>query len=310
MHQGDLESADRMFSERLSFSTAMDNIWSMSNAVFWLLVLRWHQGTFRGCEEMIRDYEANVDRHRARGGGHLAKTFAVAGELKREQGRLEEAARIVGEAVSQVEGSGMPSEVYFCLYYLARVQRSLGRVDEAVATVERAEEISRTFTVLAAMRTAFEVERVRNWLALGDIASAAAWADGHQQSQVESPLNRHLELLSLARVRLAAADSNHARDQALGLLEELISTARLHHWNGLLIETLLLLAKGKLLQFGPQEALSAMDEAVRLAHAGGFFQTIVEEGPQAAELLRGGLDAVTWTDPSLQAYVARVLGAV
>jgi tetratricopeptide (TPR) repeat protein len=288
----------------------MDNIWSMSNAVFWLLVLRRHQGRFSGCEEMIREYEAQLDRHHGRGGAHLAKTFAVVGELRREQGRHEEAARIIGEAVRQVEGSDMPSEVYFCLYYLARVQRSLGRVHDAVATVDRAEEISRTSTVLAAMRTAFEVERVRNWLALGDIASAAAWADRCQHGTAQGPLNRHLELVCLARVRLAAAASNDARDQALSLLEELTSTARLNRWNGLLIETLLLTAKAKLLQSGPREALSVMDEAVRLAHAGGFFQTIVEEGPRTAELLRSGLDAVTWSDPPLQAYVERVLGAV
>jgi len=309
MYQGDLESADRMFSDRLRFSAAMDNIWSMSNAVFWLLVLRRHQGTFAGCEEMIREYEAHLDRHHGRGGGHLAKTFAVVGELMREQGRLEEAARTVGEAVRQVEASGMPSEVYFCLYYLARAQRSLGQVGEATAAVERAAEISRTSTVLAAMRTAFDGERVRNWLALGDVASAVAWADRHRYGDTESPLNRHLELVCLARVRLAAAASIDERDQALGLLEELTATARLHRWNGLLIESLLLLARAKLLRFGPEKALSAMDEAVRLAHAGGFFQTIVEEGPRAADLLRAGLDAMTWADPPLRTYVERILGA-
>jgi ATP/maltotriose-dependent transcriptional regulator MalT len=228
--------------------------------------------------------------------------------LKREQGRLVEAERIVAEAVRQVEGCDMPSEVYFCLYYLARTQRSLGRVDEAVATVERAGEIARTSTVLPAMRTAFEVERARNWLAIGDIESATAWADRRQQSETESPLYRHVELVCVARVRLAATASHDGRDQALGLLEELTATARLNRWNGVLIESLLLLAKGKLLQSGPQAAMSTMDEAVRLAYAGGFFQTIVEEGSHAAELLRAGMDSMAWTDPHLQTYVANVLG--
>ncbi len=310
MYQGGLESADRTFSDFLRFSTAIDNTWAMSYAVFWLLVLRRLQGTFDGCEQMVREFEAHVDRHRSRGSGTLAKTFAVAGELKREQGLLEEALGMAGDAVSQVEGWGMPSEVYFCLYYLARAQRSLGRVDEALATIEKAQEILRTSTVLAAMRTAFEVERVRNWLSVGDIASAVAWADRHQRSETESPLNRHIELLSLARVRLAAAASSDELDQVLGLLEELTSSARHRRWNGLLLDALLLQAKGKLQRFGPQEAMSAMEEAVRLAHVGRFFQTIVEEGPRAAEVLRAGLDAGRWTDPLLHAYVQRILGAV
>ena len=310
MYQGDLDGAARVFSDRLRFSTEIDNIWSMSNAVFWLLVLRRHQGTLAGCEQMITDYEAHVDRHHTRGGGQLAKTYAAAGELKREQGLLEEAVAMAGEAVRQVEGWGMPSEVYFCLYYLVRAQRSLGRLEETVATLEKADQILRTSTVLSVLRTAFEVERLRNWLAVGDIKSAVEWADRHQSGGTESPLNRHIELLSVAQVRLAAAASNDELDQALGLLDELASCARDHRWNGLLIDTLLLQAKAKLQRFGPQEALSAMDEAVRLAHVGGFFQTIVEEGAQVANLLRVGLDAGNWTDPPVHAYVERVLEAV
>ena len=108
---------------------------------------------------------------------------------------------------------------------------------------------------------------------------------------------------------MEAAASNDELDQALDLLEELTSSARHRRWNGPFIETLLLQAKAKLRRVGLQEGLSAMDEAVRLAHRGGFFQTIVEEGPRAADLLRAGLDAGKWTDPSLHAYVTRVLGA-
>ncbi len=310
MYQGDLDGAARVFSDRLRFSTEIDNIWSMSNAVFWLMVLRRHQGTIAGCEQMLRDYEVHVDRHHARGGGQLAKTFAVAGELKREQGLLEEAVTMAGEAVRQVEGWGMPSEVFFCLYYLARAQRSLGRLEETVATLGKADQLLRSSTVLSVLRMAFEVEKLRSWLAVGDITTAAAWADQHQSGETESLLNRHIERLGVARVRLAAAASNEELDQALGLLAELASSARDHRWNGLLIETLLLLAKAKLQRSGSQEALGAMDEAVRLAQAGGFFQTIVDEGAQAAELLRAGLEAGNWTPPPLQAYVQRVLGAL
>jgi hypothetical protein len=137
-----------------------------------------------------------------------------------------------------------------------------------------------------------------------------AWADRHQRRGTESPLNEHMELVTVARVRLAAAASDGERDKALGLLDELTMSARHRGWNGLLIETLLLLAKARLHRFGPKEALGAIDEAVRLAHKGGFFQTVVEEGTQTADLLRAGMDAGKWTDPSLRAYVMRVLGAV
>ena len=309
MYQGDLEGADKVHSDFLQYCAAIDNIWALSYAVYWRLVLRRLQGSYDGCEQLVREFEIHVDRHHARGDGTMAKTFAAAGELAREQGRLAEAVQIAGEAVRQVEGWNMPSEVTFCLYYLARAQRSLGRLDGAMATLDRAQAMIQSSTVLAAMRTAFEVERVRNWLALGDISTAVAWVARYQNSGTESPLNRHSELLTLARVRLQAATSNDERDQALGLLEDLASSARGHRWNGLLLDTLLLKAEGMLARFGPQGALDTMAEAVRLAHGGGFFQTIVEEGPGAAELLRAGLDAGSWADPPLRAWVKRLLDA-
>ena len=112
------------------------------------------------------------------------------------------------------------------------------------------------------------------------------------------PYMKGMKSLLRREPRLAAAASNDELDQALDLLEELTSSARHRRWNGLLIETLLLQAEAKLRRVGPQEGLSAMDEAVRLAHRGGFFQTIVEEEPRAADLLRAGLDAGKWTDPA------------
>ncbi len=310
LYQGDLEGADRIFADFLRFSAAIDNIWAISVTVYWLLVLRRLQGTFAGCEQLVREFEAHVARHHSQGSCPLAKAYAVAAELKRELGLLEEAAGMAKEAVRQVEEWGVPSDVCYCLYYLARAQRSLGRVEEAAATLEKARAILHTSTVAASMRMTVEAEWVRNLLVVGDTASAAAWADRHQSGETEHPLNRHIELLCVARVRLAAAASNEELDQALGLLEELASSAREHRWNGLLIDTLLLQAKAKLQRFGPQEALSALDEAVRLAHTGGFFQTIVEEGAQVANLLRAGLDAGSWTNPPLYAYVKRVLDAV
>jgi hypothetical protein len=75
-------------------------------------------------------------------------------------------------------------------------------------------------------------------------------------------------------------------------------------------ETLLLRAKAKLQRIGRQEALGSMDEALRLAHAGGYYQTVVDEGPRIAELLRAGFEAGAWADPALRGYAERVLAAI
>ena len=311
-YQGDLAEADAIFSEFLRFAVAHDNIWGIAGAVFELAVLRRLQGTLDRCLPLLGEFEVHAERHRARGSAPLAKTFAVAGDLSREQGRLKEALRTVGDAVHQVEGWGIPVDVYTCLYYLARAQRSSGKSEEAMATLAKAQDISRTKLVFTSVTAALDAERVRNWLAVGDLASARAWADRGREGATESPLNRHVDLLSAARVRLASAPSKDeidGIDETLVLLEELVATARQRSWIGLLIETLLVQAQAKLLRFGPGEALGALDQAVRLAHQGGFFQTIVDEGPRVADLLRAGMAAEAWTDPRLRDYAKRVLEA-
>jgi hypothetical protein len=88
--------------------------------------------------------------------------------------------------------------------------------------------------MLVWLRAALDEESVKSWL-MWDIASAVAWADQDQRSSTEGPLNRHILLTSLVRVRLAAAGSDDELDQALGLLEGLTSSAREHGWNGILI---------------------------------------------------------------------------
>jgi ATP/maltotriose-dependent transcriptional regulator MalT len=308
-YQGDLEDAEARFMELLRFSTDLGNIWGISSAVFELVVLRRLMGSIEGNVALLEEFESQVDRHHARGSGPLSKTFAVAGEVKREQGHLAQAVGIIEDAVAAVHQWGIPIDVFTCLYYLARALRSCGKIVEAKATLEKAGMLLETSLVFASVRQSFEAEQVKTWLADGDLASAETWTRGRPVDAIESPLSRHLELVSVARVRLAAAASNGELEQALGLLQEATSDARHRRLNGLLIEALLLLAKAKLRRFGQAEALSAMDEAVQLAHRGGFFQTVIEEGPEVADLIRVGLDAGKWTDAPLHAYVERALGA-
>ncbi len=306
VHQGDLESAERTFSDFRAFSVAIDNIWSLSIVVFWYLVLRRFQGSCDGCEQMIAEFEAQVDRHHARGNCSLAMAFAGVAEWKRERGLLPEASGLAEGAVRQAEEWGIPHDLCYCLYYLARAQRSMGRAREAEAALARAAAILNTSAVDAYVRVVVEAERAANWLVLGDIPSAVAWAKLRHGSGTAGPLSRHLELLAAARVRLATAASNDELDRVLRLLDDLTSSVRSHRWNGLLIDALLLAAMAKHRRFGQREALGAIDEAVRMAHAGGLFQTIVDEGPPMARLLREGLDAGMWADPALRSYVESV----
>jgi LuxR family transcriptional regulator, maltose regulon positive regulatory protein len=308
-YQGDLESAEARFMELLRFSTDLGNIWAIAGAVFELVVLRRWMGSIEGSLALLREFESQVDLHHARGSGQLSKTFAVLGEVKREQGHVTEAVGIIENAVGVVEQWGIPVDVYTCLYYLARALRSCGRIVEAKAALEKAGLLLETSLVFASVRPGFEADQVKTWLADGDLGSAQTWARDRTADAIESPLNRHVELVSLARVRLAAATSNGELDQIIGLLREVTSDARHRCLNGLLIEALLLLARATLRRFGHEEASSAMDEAVQLACRGGFFQTLVEEGPVVADLIRAGLDAGKWADPPLKAYVERVLGA-
>jgi LuxR family transcriptional regulator, maltose regulon positive regulatory protein len=122
-------------------------------------------------------------------------------------------------------------------------------------------------------------------------------------------VNREVELVALARVRLAAGATGTGLAEVSSLLQDLACAARSGGRIGPLIAILLLQAKARASLAAQGDALNALDEAVRLAQPEGYLRIFVEEGPQISALLRRGQESGMWSSPPVKEYVSSLLSA-
>jgi LuxR family maltose regulon positive regulatory protein len=137
-------------------------------------------------------------------------------------------------------------------------------------------------------------QRARLLLAQGDVDTAARWAAERGLDADDDPgYPRELAYLVLARVLLAQGRP----DQALKLLDRLHSAATTQHRMGSVIEIQAIRALALAAESREADALSALTNALRLAHPQCYIRVFVDEGPPMATLL-GGLIAAPRTEPA------------
>jgi LuxR family maltose regulon positive regulatory protein len=233
-------------------------------------------------------------------------------DLLREWNRLDEALataqkglEIAGEVWSPMLRLGGVHHV------LARLHLSRGELDEAAsalgaipaygmrelpAIVHPAE----TAKEIAGIRFRYlhpwcaDVERVRLWLACGEVERAVGWAEERKRLRqadfivhgrfYPAPYRRDCEDMARARIALALSRP----DEALEMLEPVAARAqeggRLSHL--LQIKLLQALAYDMSGREGEAEkSLTMLAEAVHLGEAEGFVRSFVEEGSRLAALL-------------------------
>ena len=262
-------------------------------------------------------------------------------DLLREWNRLDEAletalkgAKIAGETATSYYLTGLA-------VVLARLRMSRGELEEATsALLEGAsltpeepgpspgtgitgttdELIEERGTYLHHWRAA--VERVRLWLARGELDRAVRWAEQVERRR-RPPTGAHAtddpaaayrcESEDVARARIALARSRP--DEALTLLAPLPPHAEAGGRLSNVIEMKLLqaLAYSMRGQAGDaRTALTILVEALHLGEAEGFIRTFVDEGPPLLALLarlRAGERQAPALDAATTAYVDTLLAA-
>jgi LuxR family maltose regulon positive regulatory protein len=309
LFQGELEKAEEGYEELLRASRATGNIFTICSNVCAFARLRGLQGRLRDAQALLEEFDALAVRRHARGSGPIAKAYGLMAEMKRERGELDEALRIAEKAAKDVGAGGLPSDVYLTHQLLARVYRSRGQAERAQEELARVQTLPQRALVWATLLPSFEADRVKIFLARGDIASAEAWIREYNPGKAGSLVSREVELVSLARIRVAAGVTDAGTGDVTSLLEELARSARSGGRHGPLIAILLLQAKAKAALAAQGDALDALNEAVRLAQPEGYLRIFVEEGPAVFELLRRGQELGMWSSSPVKEYVSGLLSA-
>ncbi len=179
---------------------------------------------------------------------------------------------------------------------LMRILQAQGDVEGALAVLRDAEQIVQTHPFQLATMIAFKTSRVAQWLAVGDVETASRWAE-------ECDGGSELDQIALARLRLAqgrAADAQRLLDRQRALAETGGRTGRL-------IEILSLQALALEAQGQPDEADTALSQALSRTRPEGYVRVFLDLGWPLCELLERSAtrDAAAKTHSTAMARIAR-----
>jgi LuxR family maltose regulon positive regulatory protein len=204
------------------------------------------------------------------------------------------------------EHNGLPQNPYRSRVVKARLREAEGDLDDALALLNEAERVyagdyAPNVQPVPAMRARLRLRR-------GEVAHAEEWARERQLSAGDEPTYlreyEHLTLarLLLARHRLERAPS--ALEEALRLLEALLTAAERGGRGASVIEVLVLQALAHEAGRNAPAALAALHRAVTLAQPEGYVRLFADEGTPMAALLKA-----LSKQPAASTHVRRLLAA-
>jgi LuxR family maltose regulon positive regulatory protein len=214
---------------------------------------------------------------------------------------LNAAKQCAREGVRLSELGGFIAYRLFGHALLARISEALGDRDNALENIARAEQLAggSRYALVKALATE---QRVRLWLAQGDVMSAARWARERQPHPTEELDPAHeIEQAAVARTLIA----QDQLDEALGLLASLLRAAQAAGRTAHVIKIRALEALAFQAQGDDARALSALQQALSLAEPEGYVRTFIDEGKPLARLLRRAL--IEGVAPG---YAGRLLAAL
>jgi LuxR family maltose regulon positive regulatory protein len=195
---------------------------------------------------------------------------------------------VIEEAIDlckQVESIATLNYLFYVYAMQVRIFLSHTQMDAARSAFEQLEQISVRLNQPTSRyyHTLFTtVDRVRLWLACGEVDQATHWVKQREMREQEStPFGHEREEVACARVFLATGRS----DLALQRLEPVLHRATAGKRWGHVIEIQLLQALARQVNHEETKALDVLSEAVHLAEPEGYIRSFVDEGAPMATLL-------------------------
>jgi LuxR family maltose regulon positive regulatory protein len=223
--------------------------------------------------------------------------------LSYEANELDQAREQALEALSLAEGTGFSDAILRVQYTLARVHLALGEVIAARQVVQDAYRLLSRLDLELPQEDWFRSLEAEIHLRLGEIATAADWAEASGLSADDSP-GRHDEDAYLAFTRLLVAQDRLVEaDRLLATMERLAGDGGRRRT---LITVYLLQACTHQAQGREGAALDSVGRALRLGAPQGYLRAFLEEGEPIEMLLpRVRHVAPQFVDSLLEAFSAQ-----
>jgi LuxR family transcriptional regulator, maltose regulon positive regulatory protein len=242
----------------------------------------------------------------------VAAGMALVGmaEVLLQRGHLAEALDHATEGVRLCRHLAYATPLAAGLATLAWTRHTMGDRAGAWQAIAEAERAVPDPGVASLLNPAIPT-RARLLLAHGDLAGARRWVEAQGLGEEDEPdYPREPEYLVLARLLLA----HRAADRVLRLLAPVAAAGQEQGRLGSLIEARALQALALQATGDPDQALTALTEALRLGWPEGYVRVFADEGPPMAALLRRLVAARRRgdapADPAVPIdYLARILAA-
>jgi LuxR family maltose regulon positive regulatory protein len=212
-------------------------------------------------------------------------------EVLCEWNELASAQALATEAISLCEQAlSLVSLLFLTWVYTVQIHvcLSCGNLEAARAFLQQTEQIGQSMNqqVYLHLYSCFAtIDRVRLWLACGELDQATRWAQKlEMKEQHLTPFARERQEVARARI-LLAQDQPTAALQRLELARQRATAGQ--RW-GHVIEICLLQALAHQKLHKESQALAALSEAVRLGEPEGYLRSFVDEG-EAMQALLGKL---------------------
>jgi len=284
---GDLEAADRTFSNGLASRQKAGHILDTIDAAFVLADIKMVLGHLHEAVRTCKYALQLATEHGEPMPQGTEDVYTEISKLHREQGGLDAAARDL--ATSKMLGGQvqLPDWRHRWCIAQARLLETLGDLHAALDLLDEAER-QYVRTPLPNVRP-IAAMKARVWLAQGRLIEAQAWAREQGLSADDAPSYlREFEHVTLARVLIARYKSDRGTGsihEAIGLLKRLLQAAEEGKRMGSVIEILALLALAHAAQGDIPLALVSLERALMQAEPEGYVRLFVDEGAPMAHLL-------------------------
>lgn len=299
--RGQLMAAHHAYEQAATCARTLDHWFLLSGALGRLAIVQLALGRLHAAAASCHQLVALPIVQR---GSLPASGYAHVGlaEVAYQWDELDKAVEHAEKAVVFGETASIVDLVNTAALTCARVHAARGEYDAAMAMVELAHASASAVAGDVGLRRVQAVEARIN-LQFGALNTVTHWVRIHDDASAVDPMLTELEGILMARWQLA--DGKPAA--ALATLEPLFAAASQADRQGSVIEILTLQAQARAALGQSDEALAALESALRCAEPEGYLRVFVDAGPTLVELLRAVGRLRTATD--LRAYIGRVLAA-
>lgn len=269
-----------------------------------LVSVRQHKGELHSVESLVQQIQDLAAPHGDRYLRAIGAAQREYSDVLRERNRLEEAHRVIQEAIALCERHGMISSQGMGYIHLGRILLAQGNRMGAEKSLQHARRLAATHTLYPDLLCTLHIFEIELMLADGQLEAALLISE----ACTAEPWWQHdilREWIEIARARCVLHLGRAAEAEALiaPRRDAAQKAGRGRNW----LTMTLLISLAKATQGEQSSALALLKEALRFAQAQGFLRIFVDEG----EPMRGLLARfhVKFPRSPFRGYVERVLAA-